>query len=773
MNEKNLQRRAGVHTGNPRRMFEVSQKCLSQIFGIQSKLWNLLRGQNVYKPGFRFAIDGLRVWSGPERILSMKSKLLKVGVLGLTTSLISTVQAQEANVQVDTLIKKMENIPGLGVPVWGDLGFVGTSNNKGEIVVNVTAIPEGFPLTSSERVVATVKIDAEGNTEILHRGNTPSALYQDGSGVVVESVAGNACGQSPLDYQLNNHGNLLSLVKFSGGNIQSSVCSPSFILGNDFGLALYKPEGETHLLSQSGMEHPEYASAVTGISAISTPDYFSLMSQTSVRSYLAPDSMSGDGVVRVGAMFPYQRYGGLYGLIGSTGELPPLARVGRTFSQLPGYRISNVPLSTNNSVSFQSSRNGKYIVELVHLQNSAGEGAVGLVRWSSLNPSLRLMYVSGHRFDAAQNRFVRLPGSYYPSPDKFEVNDQGTILYRVTEGNGQKLMRLRLQSGRPVEDLIATYGQAYSSGSARIAYIKDFKIDSAGRIFTHMTLATYDQDNNPTLYLPAIRRVNTDNSITDLYNPFTTNLLGRSPKFQNNDGILSISTNSTGSAFVCGSHGPNGGQSTSSSCHLFTNNQAYLVSESGMPEPLDSSRQAFINSLSLIGINSRDELLLMGTTRDASGSNEKNEIFWFGQDKQLRQVNRVSQTNTGEMIELLPTFGLTSNVGNWATARLNGLSDSPNLVLHAKVYSPSARRDNMQNEPWVYGVVKVNFDQDPSNPSICLADFNQSGTVSVQDLFDYLAAYSSQNMTADMNHDNSIGISDFFDFYRLYLAGGC
>jgi hypothetical protein len=372
----------------------------------------------------------------------MKSNLFKVGVIGLTASLISTLEAQEANIQVETLIKKMENIPGLGIPVWGDLGFVGTSNNRGEIVVNVNAIPEGFPLSSSERVVATVKVDAEGNTEILHRGDLPSALYQDASGVVVETVAGRACGISPLNYQLNNQGNLLSLIKFSGGNIQSSVCSPSFTLGNDFGLALYTPDGESQLLFQSGMEHPEYASAITGIPSISTPDYFSLMSDATVRSYLAPDSM-GDGVVRIGAMFPYQRYGGLYGLIGATSELSPLSRVGRTFSQLPGYSISAVPASSNNSVSFQSSRNGKYIVELVHLQNAAREGVVGLVRWSSLNPSLRLMYVSGHRFDASQNRFVRLPGSYYPSADKFEVNDQGTILYRLTEGNGQKLMRLR------------------------------------------------------------------------------------------------------------------------------------------------------------------------------------------------------------------------------------------------------------------------------------------------------------------------------------------
>jgi hypothetical protein len=53
----------------------------------------------------------------------------------------------------------------------------------------------------------------------------------------------------------------------------------------------------------------------------------------------------------------------------------------------------------------------------------------------------------------------------------------------------------------------------------------------------------------------------------------------------------------------------------------------------------------------------------------------------------------------------------------------------------------------------------------------CAADFNGSGAVSVQDIFDFLAAYFSQDPRADFNHSGLISVQDIFDFLAAYFAG--
>jgi hypothetical protein len=53
----------------------------------------------------------------------------------------------------------------------------------------------------------------------------------------------------------------------------------------------------------------------------------------------------------------------------------------------------------------------------------------------------------------------------------------------------------------------------------------------------------------------------------------------------------------------------------------------------------------------------------------------------------------------------------------------------------------------------------------------CAADFNGSGTVSVQDIFDFLAAYFSNAPSADVNNSGAVTVQDIFDFLALYFAG--
>ena len=78
---------------------------------------------------------------------------------------------------------------------------------------------------------------------------------------------------------------------------------------------------------------------------------------------------------------------------------------------------------------------------------------------------------------------------------------------------------------------------------------------------------------------------------------------------------------------------------------------------------------------------------------------------------------------------------------------------------------------NMQIPPF-------NFTTQPNNallltltlPPPCTADFNGNGSVTVQDLFDFLAAWFAKIPTADFNNNGSITVQDLFDFLAAWFA---
>lgn len=58
------------------------------------------------------------------------------------------------------------------------------------------------------------------------------------------------------------------------------------------------------------------------------------------------------------------------------------------------------------------------------------------------------------------------------------------------------------------------------------------------------------------------------------------------------------------------------------------------------------------------------------------------------------------------------------------------------------------------------------------NPTTCCpANFNGIGGVTVQDVFDYLAAWFSLSPTADMNGNNEVTLQDLFDYLAAYFNG--
>ena len=76
------------------------------------------------------------------------------------------------------------------------------------------------------------------------------------------------------------------------------------------------------------------------------------------------------------------------------------------------------------------------------------------------------------------------------------------------------------------------------------------------------------------------------------------------------------------------------------------------------------------------------------------------------------------------------------------------------------------------------GVVTVTGVVVPREPSrvrvqigVCAADFNNSGSVSVQDIFDFLTAWFASNPSADINRNGNVGVQDIFDFLARWFAG--
>jgi hypothetical protein len=53
----------------------------------------------------------------------------------------------------------------------------------------------------------------------------------------------------------------------------------------------------------------------------------------------------------------------------------------------------------------------------------------------------------------------------------------------------------------------------------------------------------------------------------------------------------------------------------------------------------------------------------------------------------------------------------------------------------------------------------------------CPADFNRSGSVGIQDIFDFLNAWFAGDASADFNHVNGLTEQDIFDFLSSWFAG--
>lgn len=94
------------------------------------------------------------------------------------------------------------------------------------------------------------------------------------------------------------------------------------------------------------------------------------------------------------------------------------------------------------------------------------------------------------------------------------------------------------------------------------------------------------------------------------------------------------------------------------------------------------------------------------------------------------------------------------NVSGWVFTRVDGFSADGSTIVGSGTFNGDRR---------VF-VIRM-------PPLHCTADFNCSGTISVQDLFDFLRAWFSLGYGADVNGMSGISVQDIFDFLAAWFQG--
>jgi hypothetical protein len=121
-------------------------------------------------------------------------------------------------------------------------------------------------------------------------------------------------------------------------------------------------------------------------------------------------------------------------------------------------------------------------------------------------------------------------------------------------------------------------------------------------------------------------------------------------------------------------------------------------------------------------------------------------------------VNRDTVTNQ------LSGYAWGENIG-WVNFAGGALASPPNPAR----YDTAAKR--LRGYAWAENIGWINLDDAAAFVGTCAADFNNSGAVTVQDIFDFLTAWFSGDMLSDFNSSGAVTVQDVFDFLSAWFQG--
>lgn len=169
------------------------------------------------------------------------------------------------------------------------------------------------------------------------------------------------------------------------------------------------------------------------------------------------------------------------------------------------------------------------------------------------------------------------------------------------------------------------------------------------------------------------------------------------------------------------------GQSAGPSTHLVLN--SVIVSDNRIP-PMGYNVAQFTSV----------QAEAVPNTLYADGQYWDDTQYAIPQGAQSVTVNVYHQTTSREYIEFLRDANTTNNAGQLAYQLWSDFGQSEPVLMDTQTL-----------------------------PLTCPCDWNNSGTLSVQDIFDYLTSYFSG--AGDFNNSGSTTVQDIFDFLTCYFSG--
>jgi hypothetical protein len=142
------------------------------------------------------------------------------------------------------------------------------------------------------------------------------------------------------------------------------------------------------------------------------------------------------------------------------------------------------------------------------------------------------------------------------------------------------------------------------------------------------------------------------------------------------------------------------------------------------------------------------EALLLGGKFETAGNvpNTRSVAKYFPATNTFAPLD-IGITSESQTLAATPNGGPTS------------IASVGNFVLFAGVFNHAGPTASFNTAAW------------GCEPASCPADFDHSGTLAVQDIFDFLNAWFAGAAAADANHSGGLEVQDIFDFLNLWFAG--